>query len=141
MEQAYLYRIAATVDMDRAHLIEDHASNELLQAFRRDKLQMFCESMTEIENLRSDQVERLKRALQVDKLPSHLSISDPCLLPFLSPKVRAVVEAFPLQAEEIVKKHGLQSDEFNKMLLATRSNPMFRWKIKKEMKTVASSTT
>jgi hypothetical protein len=134
MEQAYLYRMAATINMDRANLIEDPASAELLQAFRKDKLHLFCESMSEIEQLRSDQIERLKRSLHVDKFPANVNISDPGLLPFLSPKVRAVVEAFPLQAEDIVKKHGLQSDEFNQMLQATHSNPIFRWKIQKEIR-------
>jgi len=133
MEQAYLYRMAATINMDRAHLIEDPASQELLKAFRRDKLQLFAESMAEIEQLRGDQIERLTRSLHVDKFPANVNISDPNLLPFLSPRVRAVVEAFPLQAEEIVKKHGLQSDEFNQMLHETHSNPIFRWKLHKQI--------
>lgn len=125
--------MAATINMDRAPLIEDPTSEELLRAFRRDKLQMFCESMSEIELMRNSQIERLKRSLHVDKFPPNVNISDPNLTPFLSAKVRAVVEAFPLQAEEIVKKHGLQSDEFNQMLSETKSNPIFRWKIQKQM--------
>jgi hypothetical protein len=135
VEQAYLYRMAATINMDRAPLIEDPTSEELLRNFQRDKVHMFCESMTEIEQMRSDQIERLKKSLHVDKFPPNVNISDPSLTPFLSAKVRAVVEAFPFQAEEIVKKHGLQSDEFNQMLLETRSNPIFRWKIQKQMRT------
>jgi hypothetical protein len=95
---------------------------------------MFCESMTEIEQLREDQLERLKRSLHVEKLPENMSLTDPAVKPFLSPKVRAVVEAFPLQAEAIVKKHGLHSDEFNRMLDQTKRNPSFRWKVEKEMK-------
>jgi len=133
VEQAYLYRMAATINMDRASLIEDPTSEELLRAFRRDKVQMFCESMTEIEQMRADQVERLNRSLHVDRFPPNVNISDPSLTPFLSAKVRAVVEAFPLQAEEIVKRHGLQSDEFNQMLSETKSNPIFRWKIQKQL--------
>jgi hypothetical protein len=135
VEQAYLYRMAATINMDRAPLIEDPTSEESLQNFQRDKVHMFCESMTEIEQMRSDQIERLKKSLHVDKFPPNVNISDPNLTPFLSAKVRAVVEAFPFQAEEIVKKHGLQSDEFNQMLLETRSNPIFRWKIQRQMRT------
>jgi Domain of unknown function (DUF4168) len=135
MEQAYLYRMAATVHMDRMPLLEDSQTRAaLLQAYRRDKVDLFCESMTEIEQLRGNQIERLKRSLRVDQFPENLSLSDPTLLPFLSPKVRAVIEAFPYQAEEIIKKHGLQSDEFNKMLEETRSNPLFRWKIQKHLR-------
>ena len=142
MEQAYLYRMAATINMDRSHFIdydEDAESgrvgpNELLGSFRRDKVQMFCESMNEIEKLRAGQVERLKKSLQVDRFPENINISDRALLPFLAPRVRAVVEAFPLQAEAIVKRHGLQSDEFNQMLKATRTNPIFRWKIQKQLR-------
>ncbi|KAL7568826.1 hypothetical protein ACA910_007239 [Epithemia clementina (nom. ined.)] len=142
MEQAYLYRMAATINMDRSHFIdydEDSDSmrgspNDLLATFRRDKVRMFCESMNEIEKLRAGQVERLKKSLQVDRFPENVNISDRALLPFLAPRVRAVVEAFPLQAEAIVKKHGLQSDEFNQMLKATRTNPIFRWKIQKQLR-------
>jgi len=134
MEQAYLYRMAATVRMDRMPVIDDPKTSAVLESLRKDKVHMFCESMSEIEQLREDQIERLKRSLKVSRFPDKLNISDPNLLPFLSPKVRAVVEAFPLQAEEIVKKHGLQSEEFNKMLDETKSNPLFRWKIQKQLK-------
>jgi hypothetical protein len=127
--------MASTINMDRLPLIEDPASEELLrQAVPRDKIQLFSESLAEIEHLRESQIRRLTKALQVDKFPEHVNISDPGLLPFLNPKVRAVVEAFPLQAEEIVKKHGLQSDEFNKMLAETKCNPLFRWKIQKQIR-------
>mmetsp|Transcript_5694 Transcript_5694/g.12016 ORF Transcript_5694/g.12016 Transcript_5694/m.12016 type:complete len:172 (+) Transcript_5694:704-1219(+) len=142
MEQAYLYRMAATINMDRSHFIDQDDSNEsgnsgksgVLPTFQRDKVQLFCQSMSEIEKLRAGQVERLMRSLQVDRFPDNVNISDPALLPFLAPRVRAVVEAFPLQAEAIVKKHGLQSEEFNQMLKATKTNPIFRWKIQKQLR-------
>jgi Domain of unknown function (DUF4168) len=136
MEQAYLYRMAATIHMDRLPLLEDAQTREAaaLQAYRRDKVDLFCDSMTEIERLREEQIERLKKSLKVEKVPDNLSLSDPVLLPFLSPKVRAVVEAFPYQAEEIIKKHGLESEEFNKMLEETKSNPLFRWKVQKQLR-------
>lgn len=138
MEQAYLYRMAASLHMDRVPLVEDPDAEQLLRSHRKERVQMFCESMTEIEELRESQMERLKKSLQVDKLPSNMSLSDPAVKPFLSPKVRAVVEAFPLQAEAIVKKHGLHSDEFNRMLDQTKHNPSFRWKVEKEMKKVVN---
>lgn len=132
--------MAATIKFDRTPLIEDPGSVELLRgAVPRDKIQLFSESLTEIEQLRADQLRRLTKSLHVDKFPEHVNISDPNLLPFLSPKVRAVVEAFPLQAEAIVKRHGLQSDEFNKMLEETKRNPMFRWKIQKQIRTEQKS--
>jgi hypothetical protein len=126
--------MAATVRLDRTPLLEDAGSAELLRNVPRDKIQLFSETLTEIEQLRADQVRRLTKALRVDKFPEHVNISDPNLLPFLNPKVRAVIEAFPLQAEDIVKRHGLQSDEFNKMLDETKTNPIFRWKIQKQIK-------
>lgn len=127
--------MAATIQMDKFPLLEENPnSHEGVQDFQRDKVQLFCESMSEIESLREAQIERLKRALQVDTFPATLSISDPSLMPFLSPKVRAVVEAFPYQAEDIIKKHGLDSEEFNQMLAETKSNPMFRWKVQKHMR-------
>lgn len=122
--------------MDRLPLMESEAkaSQSIKQQYQKDKLRLFADSMSEIEQLREDQIERLKRSLRVERFPKNINISDPSLLPFLSPKVRAVVEAFPLQAEEIVKRHGLKSDEFNKMLEETKSNPLFRWKVQKQLK-------
>lgn len=131
MEQAYLYRMAAMVNLDQIPLSLDQERDS---EFQKDKVRLFCESIRDIERLRSDQVERLKKSLHVDNFPGSISISDPSILPFLSPKVRAVVKAFPLQAEDVVKKHGLDSKEFNDMLQEVRSNPMFRWKVQKYLK-------
>ena len=133
MEQAYLYRMVSTINMDRTPLLGDESS-ELAAVRQRNKVKMFCQSMSEIERLRSDLTNRLKKKLRVDSFPSACNISDPSLMPFLSSRVRAVVEAFPLQAEEIVKKYGLETQEFNKMLSESRSNPLFRWRVEKEIR-------
>lgn len=134
MEQAYLYRMAAMVNLDQIPLMSGDKHGEDIGGFRRDKVQLFCQSVREIEQLRADQVERLKKSLHVDNFPSSISISDPTLIPFLSPKVRAVVRAFPLQAEDVVKRNGLDSEEFNRMLQEVRTNPIFRWKVQKHLK-------
>lgn len=131
IEQAYLYRMAATINMDKIPIIQDPNSKKLLQSTKRRRVQMFVRSITEIEELRSEQMERLKRALNIDKLPSDINLCDPNVLPLLNPKVKAVIEAFPLQAEVIVKKYGLNSDEFNQMLEETRGNPVFRWRVER----------
>jgi len=133
LEQAYLYRMAATVNMGKIALIEDPNSKHLLKSHRRRRLQMFVKSITEIEDLRAEQIKRLQNVLSIDVLPSTIRISDPALLPILDPRIRAVVEAFPLQAEEIVKKYGLDSNEFNEMLEESRRNPIFRNKVKSYM--------
>jgi len=133
MEQAYLYRMAATVNMGKIPLIEDPNSKQLLKSHRRRRVQMFVQSITEIEDLRAEQTKRLQNALNIDVLPPTIKISDPAILPILDPRVRAVVEAFPLQAEEIVKKYGLNSDEFNQMLEENRTNPVFRRRVKNYM--------
>ena len=129
MEQAYLYRVAATINMDKVPLIEDPGSEQLLKSLKKSRINMFAKSMTEIEELRNGQLNRLMKVLNIDRLPTGVSITDPLMLPILNPRVRAVVEAFPLQAEQIVKKYGLNSDEFNEMLAESRSNPMFRRKV------------
>jgi hypothetical protein len=116
--------------MNKVPLMQDPSSEELLRATKRHRVQMFARSMTEIEELRLEQMEKLKRALRLEQLPKNLNISDPRIRPLLNPKVRAVVEAFPHQAEDIVRKYGLNSDEFNKMLDETHRNPVFRWKVK-----------
>ena len=133
MEQAYLYRLAATLNMDKVPLLEDTQSQELLKAHKRKRVQMFARSMSEIEELRTEQLKALTRSLHVDRIPEGINICDPQVLPILSPKVRAVCEAFPLQAEEIVKKYGLNSDEFNEMYEETQNNPVFRWRVNKYM--------
>jgi len=131
MEQAYLYRMASTIKMDKIPLIQDPDSKQLLKSTRRRRVQMFVRSITEIEELREEQTKRLRKALNIDKLPSNVNLCDPNVMPLLSPNVRAVIEAFPLQAEEIVKKYGLNSDEFNQMLEETRGNPVFRWRVQR----------
>ena len=131
MEQAYLYRMASTINMDKIPLIQDPNSKKLLQSHKRRRVQMFVKSITEIEELRSEQMSRLKNALKIDSFPGSMNLCDPNVLPLLDPKVRAVIEAFPLQAEVIVKKYGLNSDEFNSMLEETRGNPVFRWRVQR----------
>uniref|UniRef100_A0A7S2JZP0 DUF4168 domain-containing protein n=1 Tax=Leptocylindrus danicus TaxID=163516 RepID=A0A7S2JZP0_9STRA len=132
-EQAYLYRLAASLNMDKIPLIEDSQSQELLKAHRRKRIQMFARSMAEIEDLRTSQTQRLMNACNVERLPDGINICDPQVLPLLSPKVRAVCDAFPLQAEDVIKKYGLNSDEFNNMLEEAHRNPVFRWRVKKYM--------
>jgi len=131
IEQAYLYRMASTIKMDKIPLIQDPNSEKLLQSHKRRRVQMFVQSITEIEELRSEQITRLKKVLKIDKLPPNMNLCDPNVLPLLSPQVRSVIEAFPLQAEVIVKKYGLNSDEFNQMLEETRGNPIFRWRVQR----------
>lgn len=134
MEQAYLYRMASTVKMDKIPLIQDPDSKQLLKSTRRRRLQMFVKSITEIEELRTEQMARLNKALNIDKIPANVNLCDPNVLPLLDSKVRNVIEAFPLQAEAIVKKYGLNSDEFNQMLEETKGNPVFRWRVQKIQK-------
>jgi Domain of unknown function (DUF4168) len=147
MEQAYLYRMAATVKMDRIPLLEEGGGSKKKseapaeEATRnKEKLVKFVASMNEIEMMRHTQIERLKKALQVEEFPPrNINISDPTIQPFLNNRVRAVVEAFPLQAADIVKKHSLETDEFNHLLQETKTNPLFRWKVQKQLRTLPSS--
>jgi Domain of unknown function (DUF4168) len=133
IEQAYLYRIEASVALDRLPLGEASRRAALSRSVSGDKLRDFCQSMFEIETLRTVQAERLKHHLSIDELPADVSLGDPTLLPFLRPDVRAVVEAFPVAAEVIVKKHGLAAEDFNRMLEQTKANPIFRWKVHRQM--------
>jgi len=127
-EQAYLYRINASLSLPRTPI--QPKEEQLLKAHRR-RVDMFAQSVKEIEQLRQEQMDRLCKALQVDHIPPGINICDPQVMPLLNPKVRAVCEAFPLQAQEIVKKYGLNSEEFNRMLEETKKNPIFRRKVEK----------
>lgn len=135
MEQAYIYRLSSNLSLpnNRVPILSEQMSLSLRKAQRRRRIQMFARSIKEIENLRTDQVEKLRRALRMSSLPESFNMCDPNVLPLLSPKVRAVCEAFPLQAEDIVRKYGLNSDEFNEMLAKAKKDLLFQWKVKKEM--------
>jgi len=147
-------------------LVEDPASEKLLAAHKRRRMQSFARSLTQIEELREEQTELLKRTLNVRQLPTNFKVRqseepdaalyntltpptrrfaphpalrssqvcDPNILPFLSPKIQAVCNQFPILAEEVVKEYGLNSDEFNKMMEETKRNPMFRWRVNRYVK-------
>ncbi|KAL7507494.1 hypothetical protein ACHAXN_004677 [Cyclotella atomus] len=132
-EQAYLYRMASTVNLERIPLLQDPTSKKLLASpkHKRHRVQMFARSITEIEELRTDEMEALKQSLQVERFPPGFDLTDPQVMPLLHPEVRAVCEKFPVKAEEIVKRYGLESEEFNRMLEETKGNPIFRWRVQK----------
>jgi len=141
MEQACLYRMASTVNMGKIPFLkeekeEDKSTKSIktpnTTSKSRERVQRFVQSITEIEDLRLNQTKKLAQVLKMDTdLPlAKIKISDPELQPLLDPKIRAVVQAFPYQANEIVKKYGFSENEFNQMLKQTRSfNPIFKWRI------------
>lgn len=132
-EQAYLYRMASTINLERIPLLHDPTSKKLLASHKhkRHRVQMFARSITEIEELRSDQMEALRQSLKVERFPPGFDLTDPLVQPLLHPEVQAVCQKFPVKAEEIVKRYGLESDEFNRMLEETKGNPIFRWRVQK----------
>lgn len=132
-EQSYLYRMASVVNLEKVPLLDDPSSKKLLQSqeHKKYRVQLFARSIHEIEDLRADQMEALRQSLQVERFPPGFDLSDPNVQPLLHPEVRRVCEKFPLQAEEIVKRYGLDSDEFNRMLEETKGNPIFRWRVQK----------
>lgn len=104
------------------------------------KLQTFCRSLLQIESLRLVQGEQLKAIASVkeyNELPSNLS--DPHILPLLNPAVRQVVESFPLQAAEIVRRLGLDNASFNRMLSSSQTNFLFRWRVQRAIKDMVNS--
>lgn len=135
-EQAYLYRMASSIHLDKVPLLEDPSSRKMIesQEHKKFRLKLFARSIHEIEDLRADQLEALRQSLQVERFPTGLNLSDPNVQPLLHPEVRRVCEKFPVQAEEIVKQYGLESDEFNQMLQETKGNPIFRWRVEKYVK-------
>jgi Domain of unknown function (DUF4168) len=141
IEQAILYRVNAAVSMDypsatsQCSFVEDPTSTKKSSDVRNKKQtnKNFCNTLIEIEMLKKKQIQQLMRSVNIKKLPDNVDITNESLLPLLSPKVRAVVNAFPLQAEEIVQKHGLDVDEFNVMLRNAKSNPFFRWRLRLQL--------
>jgi hypothetical protein len=131
-EQAYLYRVASVVNLDKVPLVlDDPTSQSSSSEHKKQRVQLFARSVHEIEDLRTDQMEELRQSLQVERFPPGFDLTDPNVQPLLHPEVRRVCEMFPVKAEEIVKRYGLDSDEFNRMLEETRGNPIFRWRVQK----------
>lgn len=118
IEQAYLYRIAASVNMDKVPIRYD-APDELTD----DKLLNFCYSLSEMERYRLTQLERLKTSLNLDQLPV---LSEPSLIPLLRDDIRTIVEGFPEAAEEIAAKYGFEAEEYDSLLYSLKTNPAFR---------------
>lgn len=140
-EQAYLYRIhASAMSLDKVPLLNNGDNNEsdtdVLKNHKRHQVQMFARSIQEIEDLRTDQLNQLQSQLRMTQFPPNFDLSDPNVQPLLRDEVRAVCERFPAKAEEIVKRYGLESEEFNKMLEETRGNPIFRWRVMKTVRGV-----
>ena len=140
-EQAYLYRIhASAISLDKVPLLDNNDSEnhhqDVLKNHKRHQVQMFARSIQEIEDLRTDQLNQLQSQLRMTQFPPNFDLSDPNVQPLLKDEVRAVCERFPAKAEEIVKRYGLESEEFNKMLEETRGNPIFRWRVMKYVRGV-----
>ena len=141
-EQAYLYRIhASAMSLEKVPLLStgndaDNENQDVLKNHKRHQVQMFARSIQEIEDLRTDQLHQLQSQLRMTQFPPNFDLSDPNVQPLLRDEVRAVCERFPAKAEEIVKRYGLESEEFNKMLEETRGNPIFRWRVMKTVRGV-----
>ena len=132
VQQAFLYRAASSVSTDRYPIPEEGVGS-----VSESKLQNFCKSMAHIESLRIIHSERLKALFAIDcDLPANLS--DPAMLPLLHGPVREMVESFPVAAAGIAQQNGLDCDEFNRMLAASRSNPIFRWRVKRQLMKLVS---
>ncbi|KAL7501504.1 hypothetical protein ACHAWT_010078 [Skeletonema menzelii] len=140
-EQAYLYRIhASAMSLDKVPLLNNgdntNENEDVLKNHKRHQVQMFARSIQEIEDLRTDQLNQLQSQLRMTQFPPNFDLSDPNVQPLLRDEVRAVCERFPAKAEEIVKRYGLESEEFNKMLEETKGNPIFRWRVMKTVRGV-----
>jgi len=128
--------------MDRYPVLDDKGPNDgesgLNGPVSKSKLQNFCQSLAQVESLRLVQAEKLKAHFQImDDLPANLS--DPNMLPLLSAPVREMVQSFPVAAAGIVQQHGLECDEFNRMLAASRTSKRFRRKVQQQMEALVKS--
>jgi Domain of unknown function (DUF4168) len=88
---------------------------------------MFCESMYEVEKLRRNLAEEMKRKFRLTELPS--ITSQATLRPLLDSDVRSAIDSFPIMASKVVHQFGLNNDEFNELLQRTKTSTLFRWKV------------
>lgn len=155
MEQAYLYGMAAGLTgMEKVPLITGKRIGSgggsrgkkggksagssggeaagALPPITSEQIDAFARCLSEVEELREGNLEKLRQSLKVDYLPP--VICDPNVRSLLDPRVRAVCDAFPLQAEEVVQRFGMGSDEFNALLDRLRIDPIFRFRVKRSMR-------
>ena len=155
MEQAYLYGMAAGLTgMEKVPLItgkrigsgggsrgkkggksagsDGGGAAGALPPITSEQIDAFARCLSEVEELREGNLEKLRQSLKVDYLPP--VICDPNVRSLLDPRVRAVCDAFPLQAEEVVQRFGMGSDEFNALLDRLRCDPIFRFRVKRSMR-------
>ena len=98
----------------------------------RARLDLFARAVTEVENLRTRNLAKIKSNLGVPVLPRGM-LGEESVRSLLDPRVRDVVDAFPLQAEELVRRCGMGSDEFNSLLDRARCDPVYRWRLRRAM--------
>ena len=153
MEQAYLYGMAAgltgmepaarrgeaeAVPPDPAQIRggfptrSTGAHAPLASPSERARLDLFARAVTEVENLRTRNLSKIKSNLGVPVLPRGM-LGEESVRSLLDPRVRDVVDAFPLQAEELVRRCGMGSDEFNSLLDRARCDPVYRWRLRRAM--------
>ena len=126
LEQAYLYRLQSNVALDEIPL-NNKQMPKSFQPISTAKFQMFCESMYEVEKLRRNLAEEMKRKFQLTELPS--ITSQAAIRPLLDSEVRSAIDSFPIMASKVVHKFGLNNDEFNELLRRTKASIFFRWKV------------
>ena len=98
----------------------------------RARLDLFARAVTEVEDLRTRNLAKIKSNLGVPVLPRGM-LGEESVRSLLDPRVRDVVDAFPLQAEELVRRCGMGSDEFNSLLDRARCDPVYRWRLRRAM--------
>ena len=98
----------------------------------RARLDLFARAVTEVEALRTRNLAKIKSNLGVPVLPRGM-LGEESVRSLLDPRVRDVVDAFPLQAEELVRRCGMGSDEFNSLLDRARCDPVYRWRLRRAM--------
>ena len=128
LQQAYLYRMQANVALDEIPLNNERiVTGKSSRPISKEKFQMFCECMYEVEKLRRNLAEELKQKFQLVELPS--LTNQATLRPLLDSNVRGAIDSFPIVASKVVHKFGFNNDEFNELMRRTKASPLFRWKV------------
>jgi hypothetical protein len=97
-------------------------------------LKRFVCTLHKIEAERIRVRDQIKRDLQIRELPPRMA--DPEYLPAMCPTIQKACNEFPDLANQIIRRNGLQVEEFNLLQKKLANNLWFRYRVQRELQKI-----
>jgi len=117
----------------KAYNKQNPRGSTALDGATADSIKLFASLAKQVQHLQQQQRAQLVSTLKIDEFPD-LPICDDRVLPFMSQEVRDLCRAFPAKAEALVRSYGVDYSSFEKLLAKVDSDPIFRWRLKRQMR-------